>query len=401
MAEYRKVLTAAEVERGSIFWDKDDDKVLKQLIPKTLVFDLIFNNQEFANLTVEWEKRRLFVGNPVAGALVGSEIVLSTMKSRPSCLLCTIFAPREKMIIRKRLSHQEHNRRYLKWFAREDELYSRLFDDQKDFEIEVSGKIISNRLPDFDKRKLPIGEQLRFFSPGDDLLIYWKSTGEKPILTIVKEQFVPAESFDDSTPLRSLVARLISRPLGEFNEGEVKALIVLLEENKKLWERLISSNEENRCLKEQISMLEGLFEQFAANSFFQCKKDFEIWVAGHVSLFEKGLRVLHRNYDVDFENGKKRRVDILCQDKKGVLVAAQILYKPETSQICEALNLMDYLRENVSAFGSQLTGGQFKAADVRGMIISNYEKTDLVEECLKRQVKLCLVKSGCLIDTLE
>jgi hypothetical protein len=62
---------------------------------------------------------------------------------------------------------------------------------------------------------------------------------------------------------------------------------------------------------------------------------------------------------------------------------------------------MDHLRKNIEAFGSELTGGQLKAADLRGLIIANYEKADLVEHCLQHQVKLCLVKSGCLIDILE
>ena len=118
-------------------------------------------------------------------------------------------------------------------------------------------------------------------------------------------------------------------------------------------------------------------------------------------MFEKGLRVIHRNYSVTLSNERKRRIDLLCQDRKGVLVVVQILYSPEPVQINEALDLLEHLRANTSSFGSELTSGQFKSADLRGMIIANYERTDLVEHCLQKQVKLCLVKSGCLIDVLE
>lgn len=401
MAEFRKVLTSSEIDQGAIFWDHSDDQKMKKIIPQTLVFDVLYENQEYSNLVVEWEKRKLFIGEPVASAAPGSELILGTLKEHPASLVCHIFAPQDKMIIRKRLSHQEHNRRYLKWFAREDELYERLFASKEDFEVEIAGKKIAARSADFEKRKLAIGSPLRCFSPGDDLLIYWKSASVKPILVIVKEELVTSSGFDNSAPLRSLVTRLLSRPLDDFDEGEVKALIVLLEENKKLWERLVGFQEENRCLKEQVSMLESLFEQFSSNSFFRAKKDFETWVAGHMNLFEKGLRVIHRNYNVNLKNGRKRRIDILCQDRKGVLAAVQILFSPEPAQIDDALDLMMHLRANIEAFGSELTGGQLKSADIRGMIISNYEKTDLIEECLQRKVKLCLVKSGCLIDVLE
>lgn len=148
-------------------------------------------------------------------------------------------------------------------------------------------------------------------------------------------------------------------------------------------------------------MLESLFEQFTSNSFFNSKKEFEAWVAEHSSLFEKGMRVIHRNYSVTMPGGRKRRIDLLCQDRKGVLVAIQSLFSPDPGQVNEALELLDYLRANIEAFGSELTDGQYKAVGIRGMIIANYEKTDLVEQCLQRQVKLGLVKSGCLIDVLE
>ena len=401
MAEFRKKLTASEIENGSIFWTENQDKEIKAVLPQTLVFDLNYNGDEFANLSVEWEKRRLFVGEPIATAMPESELVLQTSKDRSSMVNCLILAPQEKMVIRKRLSHQEHSRRHLKWFAREDELYGRLLSSADDFVIEIAGKKVKGHAPDMDKRTLFVGDPIRFFSPGDDLLIHWNLGAETPTLVIVKEEFAARPALDGSTSLRSLVARLLSRPLTDFNEGEVKGLILLLEENKKLWEKISNLQEENRALKEQVNMLESLFEQFASNSFFNSKKEFEQWVASHVNVFEKGLRVLHRNYSVTFAGGRKRRVDLLCQDRRGILVAAQILYNPETAQINETLELMNHLRANIEAFGSELMGGQLKAADIRGFIIANCEKSDLVELCLLNKVKLCLVKSGCLIDILE
>lgn len=401
MPEFRKKLTSNEVETGILTWLAADDAQLRAVIPATLVFDLIHDGQEFANLSVEWEKRRLFIGEPLSMSATDSEIVLSGSRDKGTQIKCHIFAPQNKMVIRKRLSHQEHNGRYLKWFAREDELYSRLFSSRDSFVIEMAGKRVRCRMPDFEKRKLIVGELLRGFSPGDDLLIYWHNESADSVLVIEHADVSGKVQPDGSTPLRALVARLLSRPLGEFNEGEVKGLIVLLEENKKLWERIVNFQEENRRLKEQVNMLESLFEQFTSNSFFNSKKEFELWVAEHSSMFEKGMRVLHRNYTVTLAGGRKRRIDLLCQDRKGVLVAIQSLFSPDPGQINEALELLDYLRTNIEAFGSELTEGQFKAVGIRGMIIANYEKTDLVELCLQKQVKLCLVKSGCLIDVLE
>ncbi len=400
MPEFRKKLTAREIEKGAICWEASQDADVKSVIPASLVFNMMLGEQEIANLSVEWEKRSLFVGEAIATAAIDSEIVLSNSRERGSVVNCHIFAPQEKMAIRKRLSHQEHSGRYLKWFAREDELYTRMFSLTEGFEIEIGGKRMKGRAPDFEKRKLMIGDLLRVFSPGDDLLIKWK-TQEIPVLLIKRDDPSEKAQLDGTTPLRSLITRLLARPLGEFNEGEVKGLIVLLEENKKLWERIVTMQEENRRLKEQVNMIESLFEQFTSNSFFNSKKEFELWVAAHINMFEKGLRVIHRNYSVTLSNERKRRIDLLCQDRKGVLVVVQILYSPEPVQINEALDLLEHLRANTSSFGSELTSGQFKSADLRGMIIANYERTDLVEQCLQKQVKLCLVKSGCLIDVLE
>ncbi len=399
MPEFRKTLTSREIETGILTWSAGEDTQLRAVIPATLVFDLVFDGQEFANLSVEWDKRNLFIGEPLSMAVSDSELVLTGSREKGGQVTCQIFAPQDKMVIRKRLSHQEHNGRYLKWFAREDELYSRLFSSRESFAIEVAGKRAKGRIPDFDRRKLVVGELLRGFAPGDDLLIHWHHAKDESILVIEHED--NSSRPDGSTPLRALVARLLSRPLGEFNEGEIKGLVVLLEENKKLWERIANFQEENRRLKEQVNMLESLFEQFTSNSFFNSKKEFESWVADHSSLFEKGMRVIHRNYTVTLQGGRKRRIDLLCQDRKGVLVAVQSLFSPDPVQVSEALDLLEYLRANIEAFGSELTEGQYKAVGIRGMIIANYEKTDLVEQCLQRQVKLCLVKSGCLIDSLE
>jgi len=400
MPEFRKKLTAREIDKGAITWDTAQDAEVRAIIPQSLVFDMVVDGQEIANLSVEWDKRSLFIGEVLTMAVPESEIVLTSTRERGGVVGCQIFAPQEKMVFRKRLSHQEHSGRYLKWFAREDELYNRLFSFKEGFEIEISGKRMQGRAPDFEKRKIIIGDLLRVFSPGDDLLIKWKQN-EMPVLVIKREEQVEKGQLDGTTPLRSLVTRLLARPLGEFNEGEVKGLIVLLEENKKLWERIVVMQEENRRLKEQVNMIESLFEQFTSNSFFNSKREFEIWVAAHISLFEKGLRIIHKNYTVSMTGERKRRIDLLCQDRKGVLMVVQILYSPEPVQISEALDLMDHLRANTSSFGSEVTGGQFKSADIRGMIIANYERTDLVEHCLQRSVKLCLVKSGCLIDVLE
>jgi len=397
--EFRKKVISREIATGILTWSAAEDAQLRSVIPATLVFDLIYEGQEYANLSVEWEKRNLFIGEPLSTAVLDSEIVLTGSREKGGQVTCQIFAPQDKMIIRKRLSHQEHNGRYLKWFAREDELYSRLFSSRESFSIEIAGKRAKGRTPDFERRKLMVGELLRGFSPGDDLLIHWHHAKEDSVLVIEHED--NSSRPDGATPLRALVARLLSRPLGEFNEGEIKGLVVLLEENKKLWERIANFQEENRRLKEQVNMLESLFEQFTSNSFFNSKKEFETWVAEHSSLFEKGMRVIHRNYTVTWQGGRKRRIDLLCQDRKGVLVAVQSLFSPDSGQVSEALELLDYLRANIEAFGSELTDGQYKAVGIRGMIIANYEKTDLVEQCLQRQVKLCLVKSGCLIDILE
>lgn len=402
MAEFRKKLTSAEIEAGSIFWTEEEDKDLKAVIPQTLVFDLVYENREYANLSAEWDKRKLFVGEPVASALPESELIMVPSKERPTMVNCFIYAPHQRMIIRKRLSHQEHSRKSLKWFAREDELYERLFAGiENEFAIEIAGKKVKGRTPELEKRKIFVGDPIRVFSPGDDLLIHWKTNEEVPTLVITKEELAAKIPFDASTSVRSLVARLLSRPLTDFNEGEVKALIVLLDENKKLWERLSTYQEENRRLKEQVNMLEALFEQFASNSFFSSKKEFEFWAVNHVNIFEKGLRVIHRNYSITLDNGRKRRADILCQDRKGVLVFVQILYKPDSEQIQEALELIKHVRSNIEKFGSELTSGQLKASEVRGMIIADQEKSELVEYCMQNQIKLCIIKSGCLIDVLE
>jgi hypothetical protein len=398
---FRKILTEKEIIEGTIFWNEDQDQYLREVIPNTLVFDLHIDGREYANLSVEWEKRRLFVGEALSSLLPETEISLVRSKDRPTVVEGKILGPKQTIVIRKRLSHHEHKQRYLKWYAREDELYKRLFPAEGNFIIEVGGKRIKGRAPDFEKRKLMIGEAIRIYTPGDDLLLHWDTKGDIPILRITKEVLENHSSFDSGTPIRALIARLLSRPLGDFNEGELKGLIVLLEENKKLWERISEYQEENKRLKEQVNMLESVFAQFAANSFFNSKKEFEAWAYSHISSFEKGIRVIHRDYTVVLNDGKKRRVDLICQDKKGTLVAVEILFSPEMGQLTDSLNLLEELKDNIEQFGKELTGGQLKAAEIRGMIITNHEKTDLVEYCLQRGVKLCMVNSGCVIDILE
>jgi hypothetical protein len=400
MNEFRKKLTQNEIDSGTIFWRESQDADLRSIIPQTLVFDLVLDGEEYANLSVEWDKRRLFLGGPLAGVVEGAEIVLRKAKGSTSTVECLINIPLEKVVIRKRLSHLEHNQRYLKWYAREDDLYLRLLPQGKDFQIEVCGKRGKGREADFEKRKIVIGDALRIFSPGDDLILSLDDSGSVPVLIISREELANS-NYDGSTPLRSLITRLLSRPLNDFREGEIRGLIVLLEENKKLWERLVGIQDENRHLKEQVNMLESLLEQFSVNSFFNSKREFEAWVASHINLFEKGTRLLHQDYTVSLPDGKKRRIDLLCQDKKGVLVAVEILFNPDMRQLDETLNLMDVLKENIESFGTELTGGLLKATDIRCMIISNHEKTDLVEYCLQRGVKLCMVNSGCVIDILE
>lgn len=401
MMEFRKILSQGEIEKGILRWEDDQDVLLRRILPQTLVFDLVFDGKRLDHLSVEWDKRELYIGEPLMKAMAGSEVALSPAAEKGQGVVARLVDPSEKILIRKRLSHNEHKHRYLKWYAREDDLYRRLFPDQEPFLIEIAGRQIPGQAPNFERRNLVVGEALHAFHPGDNLLLCWSPDARTPTLVISREDLPSNFAQDAMTSLRSLVTRLLSRPLNEFNDGEVKGLIVLLDENKNLWERLNRTNEENQKLKEQIATLESVFEQFARNSFFGCKRDFEEWVATHMNFFEKGIRLLHRDYSVTLPDGRKFRIDLLCQDRRGVLVAAEILFNPGPEDLEEALNVFDWARDNLSAVAEDLSKGKLKATAMRGMVITNRERPELVENCLQRGVKLCLVNSGCVIDVLE
>ncbi len=402
MMEFRKTLTASEIEKGILRWDDTQDRLLRRILPQTLMFDMVFDGKRLDQLSVEWEKRELFIGEPLMKALAGSELALfpSADKGAP-VVVGKLVDPSEKIMIRKRLSHNEHKNRALKWYAREDDLYRRLLPASGTFFLEIAGRKQQGQAPNFDKRTLVIGEALRTFSPGDNLLIRWSADAEVPTLVLSREEMPATFAKDAMTSLRSLVARLLSRPLNEFNEGEVKGLIVLLDENKNLWERLNCVSEENDRLKEQIATLESVFEQFARNSFFGCKKDFEDWVATHLNLLEKGIRLIHRDFSIPDEDGKTFRIDLLCQDRRGVLVAVEVLFNPDQEALDTVFRLLALARRNLEAVAGQLTEGRLKASNFRGMIVTNRERAELVEHCLQQGYKLCVVNSGCVIDVLE
>jgi len=394
-------LTQNEISSGTLFWDEAQEAELRKVLPATLVFDMVFDGKRLVHLAVEWEKRELFIGEPLMKGSPGTELIITPSTEKGSTIIGKFSGPSENTIIRKRLSHNEHKQRFLKWYAREDELYRRLFPTTKAFTLEIAGQQIIGHNPDFEKRHLVIGEALRAFSPGDNLLIHWSDDASTPTLMISREDQPSSIARDAMTSLRSLVTRLISRPLSEFNDGEVKGLILMLDENKNLWERLMALREENQKLKEQIATLESVFEQFSKNSFFACKKDFEDWVASHMNVFEKGIRVIHRDYSVNLPGGQSRRIDLLCQDRKGLLVAVEVVFDPTKDDIDNTLKLLGVLKRNIESLGSELTLGKLKATAIRGMLITNREKSDLVEHCLQNGVKLAVVSSGCVIDVLE
>ena len=401
MMEFRKTLTQNEIEKGILRWEDAEDCLLRRIIPQTLVFDLVFEGQRLDHLTVEWEKRELYIGEPLMKAIAGSEVALSIAPEKGSDVLARLVDPSEKIMIRKRLSSNEHKHRFLKWYVREDDLYRRMFPDSEPFTIDLGGRQIQDQAPNFEKRNLIIGEAIRFFNPGDNLLLRWSPEAETPTLLISREEIQSSFANDAMTVLRGLVTRLISRPLKEFNEGEVKGLIVLLDENKNLWERLSRVNDENEKLKERISTLENVFEQFSRNSFFGCKHDFEEWVASHVNMLEKGIRLLNREYSITLPGDHDFRIDLLCQDRRGTLLAAEILFNPNAEDLLEALKVLEWAKHNLDSVAADISQGKLKANAIRGMIIANKERPELVEQCLQNSVKLCVVNSGCVIDVLE
>lgn len=401
MPEFRKVLTIEEIRSGNLHWTEIQDAELKKVFPQALVFDLLWEEKRIDHLAVEWEHRRLHIGDPILQAQEGAEIILSSSDKNTTVVQATILEPVDSIIIRKRLSLNEFKHRYLKWFAREDDLYRRLISNSEALNVEIGGKVTPGRQADFEKRTLTIGEALRMFSPGDMLLLHRSRATDVPTLVITREATQTNIATDATTSLRSLITRLISRPLNEFNEGEVKGLVALLDENKRLWERLTNLREENDKLKEQVATLENVYDQFSKNTFFGSKRDFDEWVINHITVFEKGIRILHRDYAVTWEDGKKRRVDLLCQDRKGLLVAVEIVFNPVVEDLESTLRMMIWLKRNIDSLGRELTNGKLQANSIRGMVISNREKPDLVEICLQNSIKLCMVNSGYLIDIIE
>jgi len=401
MAEFRKFITPEEIRTGNLAWDEEHDADLRRVLPASLMFDLMFDGRKIEQLSAVWERRELTIGEPLTKILPGSEIVLYPVSERGTTVICRVTAPGDAIVIRKRLSLNEHKHRYLKWYAREDELYRRLFPSDEPFVIDIAGRRVPGHTPDFEKRQLIIGEALRLFQPGDNLLVSWKHSDAEKLLSVTKEEIPSSIANDSMMSLRLMVTRLISRPLSEFNEGDVKGLILLLDENKNLWERYSQVKEENEKLKEQIATIESVFEQFTRNTFFGCKRDFDEWVSGHMSLFEKGIRLIHRDYSVIVKDGRKRRIDLLCQDRKGVLVAVEVVFNPSIEDLEETLKLLEWLKGNIESFGNELTGGKMKATSIRGMLVTNREKPELVERCLQNGIKLCVVTSGCVIDVIE
>ena len=63
MPEFRKKLTAREINMGSLTWEASQDSEIKAVLPASLVFDMLVDGQEVANLSVEWDKRNLLLVN--------------------------------------------------------------------------------------------------------------------------------------------------------------------------------------------------------------------------------------------------------------------------------------------------------------------------------------------------
>lgn len=402
MFEFRKKLSQEEIRSGSINWEAEHEDSFRLLFPAEASASVLYEGKPLPKVKLDWAKKELYLGEPLTGAPLNSEVVLQASPGNRSCSVqCRIQAPPQRMMVKKRLSLNEYHHRYLKWYAREDELYRRLFPSDEPFIIEIGNRRITGRQPDFEKRRLVVGEILRCFSPGDDLLIAWASDSETPVLVITREEHPENVVEEALTSTRGLVTRLISRPLSDFNDGEVKALIALLVENKSLWEKIVTISEENRCLKEQVGTLESLFDQFVRNTFFVCKKDFEEWVISHLNLVEKGLRVLHRDYVLKLENNRPFRIEILCQDRKGVLVMLEVVFNPQAADIDAVVRQFAHLRANITSLGCELTGKILQANSIRAIFVSNVEKPELVEQCIQNGIKLCVITGGCVIDVIE
>lgn len=402
MSEFKKILSLDEIKSGLAAWSPDHDAAIKELFLNETSVEVLFDGKIPELVKVDYEKRAINLGKRLMQAAKDSQLVIADFREKNHrAVSCRLMGPTDRIVIRKRLSLNEFKHRHIKWYARENDLYRRLFDERESFAIEICGRRIFGRAPDFEKRNLVVGEMLRCFCPGDDLLIKWRTDSDMPVLVFSKEEQTANVANEAMTSVRAIVTRLLSRPLGEFNEGEIKGLIVLLDENKKLWERLVELSDENQKLKEQVGTLESVFEQFARNTFFNCQKDFEEWVADHLNLFEKGLRILHRDHSVKLQSGEMRRLDLLCQDKKGVLVIVEIAFNPSAKGIEAIVELTANLQQNVQLLGKELTGGVLQATAIRGILVTNIERPETVETCLQKGIKLCVVNAGCVLDIIE
>ncbi|MBF0409237.1 MAG: hypothetical protein HQM10_17995 [Candidatus Riflebacteria bacterium] len=399
--EIKKIVTADEIKSGVLTWLESEDEKMK-LFFSSKISELKVFGDFVSEWNISFENRTLKLGETLKKAKPETELsIFVDEEINEHVVSIEMSDSTDDIIIRKRLSLNEFNQRKLKWFAREDELYGKLFPSEDFFSIEIDGKVTPNRRPDYDRRTLALGEAIKAFSPGDTLLIHRSRRAGAPVLVIGREKSSANVGADAMTSLRLMVARLISRPLSEFNEGEIKGLVALLDENKSLWQQVHVLHEENEKLKERVSTLEDVFEQFSKNSFFQSKKDFIEWVLEHINLIEKGLRVLYCDYPVTLEDGRKRRLDVLCQDKKGVLVAVEVVFNPTQECLENIRKSITWHRENIQALTSVLSEGKFQANSARGIVVSNHEKSELVNFCLQNAIKLCVVNGGFIVDVVE
>lgn len=399
-----KNLTKKEIEHGVITWKPDDDEIINKILPNTLTISVYLNDKFIENVTIDRSKRELNIGRYIENLMPGIEINLyrDQVNYDSNTIIIKTIEEFEKIIVKKRLSVKEFKNCYLKWYAREDDLYKRFLPEDEPLIIEINGKKYKTAAPNFEKRMLFIGECLRTFSPGETLILKWVIDGDTPTLRITRDESLNYPAKEAITSLRSLITRLISRPLSEFNEGEIKGLVLLLDENKQMWERLTQLTDENRKLKEQVALLENIIEQFSKNSFFIFKKEFEDWIVANLANFERGIRIIHKNYRfIDNDTNRYFSVDLLCQDKKGVLTACMIVFQPENKNISVTFETLKAFEKNLSAIADDLSEGSLKTASFRGIIFSSQEHPELVEQSLQRGYKLFIINSGYVIDTFE
>ncbi len=399
---FRHTLSEEEIASGTLKWTPADDETLHRLLPGALMFDIEMEGVRLANLAPEWDRRELCLGEVLKKARPGLELVMQTGTGElQGVLVATLAAPNDGLTVRKKLSLNELRHRRLRWYARDELTYRQLFPEKGSLTVQIGDEALPNRVPDFERRFLFVGEPLCQFSPGDILVLTRRDTMEGTIVAITREN--RAQQLQDAgTALRSLVARLLSRPLKDFNEGEVRALIVLLDENKTLWERIVRLQDENERLKEQVATLEDVFSQFAANSFFGYRREFETWVVDHLGRIERGLRLLAADVPVTWEDGKERRIDLVCQDRKGGLVVVEILFNPSAEDVPQMFRMMAGLKRNLSVVAEHVRDQlPVPPTSVRGIVVTNKEPPQLVELCLVNNVKLCLINSGYVVDIIE